>query len=237
LGGVTVEEVGPVGARTFVTSQADGIATLGQGAGAHVWKFSRDGYLSSFRSEILTTNNISSPYNPRLTARSTNSATFTLSGGTLKGGSVEIGLAAGAFSQATVGTLTPLNAQSLPALLPLGWSAAQGFWIEFANESAQPGSMSIALWGALGTQPATLVKWTDAGWIALGTQTANTNVGFSITGSGAFAVVVGDIGTFAPPPPVVGQPAGRCRYRFSALAEFAGDWDGDSFHIPSQSGA
>jgi RHS repeat-associated protein len=203
LGSVTVEEIAPKGQRTLLSSETDGIVTLGQGSGAHVWKFSREGYLPSYRREVLTTNKVSLPYSPRLTQRSTNSATFTLSGGVLKAGGVEVGFGPGAFSQATVATLTPLNAQSLPALLPLGWSPVQAFWLEFANEPIAPGAMNIGLWGAIGSQTATLVKWSELGWIAVANQSGNTNVSFSVAASGAYAVVVGDTGA---PAVVVGEP-------------------------------
>lgn len=203
LGAVTIEEVGPSGQRTLMSSEADGIVTLGQGSGAHVWKFSCEGYLPSYRREVLTTNKVSAPYSPRLTKRSTNSTTFTLSGGVLKAGALEVGFGPGAFSQATVATLTPLNAQSLPALLPLGWSPVQAFWLEFANEPIAPGAMNIGLWGSIGSQTATLVKGSELGWIAQANQSGNTNVAFSIASSGAYAVVVGDAGA---PAAVVGEP-------------------------------
>lgn len=208
LGDVVVEEAAASG-QNLLTSSSDGIATLGQGAGLHRWRFSREGYLPVIRSEVLVSNKVTLPYSARLTARSTNVVTFTpIAGGTIKGGGVKIVFGPGAFSQPTAGTLTPLNAQSLPSLLPLGWSPVQAFWIEFAAEPVSSGAMNIGFWGQIAPQTVTLAKWNEqiGAWTALANaSSATTNAAFSIATSGAYAVVAADSGTFAPPSANIGE--------------------------------
>jgi hypothetical protein len=101
-----------------------------------------------------------------------------------------------------------VNAQSLPSLLPLGWSPAQAFWVEFAKEPSGTGVLNIGLWGTIASPSVTLVKWEEplAAWTVLASQPAGTNMTFPIGGSGAFAVVAPDSGLYAPAPPVIGEP-------------------------------
>jgi len=45
LANVQIEEVGPVGPTNLTTDPVFGVATVGQGRGTHIWKFSAPGYL------------------------------------------------------------------------------------------------------------------------------------------------------------------------------------------------
>ena len=107
-------------------------------------------------------------------------------------------------------TLTPLTAQSLPALLPYGWSPLQAFWLEVSgNISGQPTAM-LSPWGGLNPgESAALVEWNtnalrwEVRQIISGSGANPVTV--ILPGAGAFALVVPDAAPQAPTPPQLNQ--------------------------------
>jgi hypothetical protein len=206
---VRVEEIGPNGQQTNTTDSALGIVTLGQRNGAHVWKFGRPGYLPVWRRGVLQSNEVAVVPNPRLTPHGTNSAVFTpVAGGTLTTTGIQISFGPGGFAQHTTGTVTRLTGQTLPAFLPLGWSPLQAFCFDQSALPNLPATANVTPWGRIAAnEAAALVRWNEftLDWDVLETTSGNTNLHFSIPGAGTFAVVVADVGVFAPPAAQAGQ--------------------------------
>jgi RHS repeat-associated protein len=211
LPGVEVRESGPRGLQTNGTDAVLGITTLGQGVGAHVWRFDAPGRLSVWRQLTLTTGVVHLP-NPRLTSRAEPGVVLTPTGGgrlTNDSGALEIIFPPGSVSQPTTAWLTPLTGQTLPAFLPPGWSPLQAFWLELSHEPAQPVRGVIRLWGAPPPGASVvLVRWNPAAlsWQVLQILAGNANQEFpcSLPGSGTYCAVVGDVGSLSPPPPLLG---------------------------------
>ena len=209
---VVVIEVGPNGESTNITDHTAGIVTLGQGTGAHLWKFSKPGFLPVWRALTLNTNGVATLPSPRLTPRATNTISLApISGGSFSNQTLSLRFDPGAVLGETTGTITPLNGQTLPALLPLGWSPLGAFWFEAASPIQQPGTLSIAPSDRLAfSETASLVSWneTTATWDVIANQSGlGTNaLNFSLANAGSYALVVPDIGIFAPSAAVVGQP-------------------------------
>jgi RHS repeat-associated protein len=207
---VTVLEVGPEGSRTNATDSALGLVTLGQRDGAHVWKFTRPGYLPVWRRGLLQSNEVAVVPNPRLTPRGTNSAVFTpIAGGTLTTTGLQINFGPGAFAQNTTGTVTRLTGQTLPAFLPLGWSPLQAFHLDLNAIPNIPATASLTPWSRIApAENAALVRWNELElfWDVIATTNGSTNIQFSLPGAGAFAIVVADTSAFAPPTAQADQP-------------------------------
>ena len=213
LVGVQVIESGPTGTRTNRTDPVFGVVTLGPASGSNVWVFSAPGRLPVWRQQALATNEVAIIPNPRLVPRGSNSIVLTaIAGGTLsnENGTIRIAFAPGSVQQDSTATLTPLSGQTLPALLPLGWSPLQSFWVEFAKEPVSAGTAQLTLFAALADgEKAALVRWDPAAlqWdilqVIAGNGTASATV--SLLGSGAYVVVVGDSAPTAPPEAKVGE--------------------------------
>jgi RHS repeat-associated protein len=217
LASVQIEESGPVGQTNLFTDPVFGVATVGQGAGSHTWKFGTSGYLPVWRQQNLTTNGVAIIASPRLTRRGTNVATITLlDGGQVRDprGSVQISFPPGAVTQNTTATLTPVTGQTLPALLPLGWSPLQAFWLELTGPVSTPATALLRPSGQIGTsETVALVRLNEntAQWEAVQSLAGNgTNaVSMVLNSGGAYALVIGDAPPQEPPPPQVGQPLQR----------------------------
>lgn len=214
LPGAQVVETGPRTATTNQTDGAFGLVTLGQTNGQHVWKFSSPDHLPVWRTAALGGTDVTVLPNPRLTRRSSQSAIVTpVQGGQLAtaDGSVQVTFVPGVLAQNGTAVLTPLTAQTLPALLPLGWSPLQAFWLELTQEPASPVAASLRPWGPFNAgDTVVLARW-DAGtlqWIAAQMLAGNgaNAVATSISGSGAYCLLVADSGGTAPPAPQTGQP-------------------------------
>ncbi len=213
LGGVTVEVTGPDGTANIQT-EAFGLASVGQGAGLNRLHFTAPGYLPVWREQTLDAGGITVLANPRLTQRVEN-PTFVsaLFGGTVSNASstIRVRFDPGAFTQDTPMRLTPLEGQSLPGLLPAGWSPMQAFWLELGAEPSAPAVAQLAPWGPVRTnENAVLAKWnvSTLRWDALGVTHGNgvSALAFSLSSGGAYAVVVGDTGATPAPAPEIGQP-------------------------------
>jgi hypothetical protein len=110
-----------------------------------------------------TTNGVGIIPSPRLTRRETNLTTFTpIAGGALTRGTppIEVKFTPGSFSADTTAQLTPLTPQTLPLLLPQGWSPLGAFWLELDREPALPGSAGVTRGPIAITESAAWVKLT-----------------------------------------------------------------------------
>jgi RHS repeat-associated protein len=206
---VQVEETGPEGTRSFTVDRSSGWMTLGQDAGLNRWRFSKPGYTTVWRENALETGVHLLPH-PRLTARSRNAVPVTpLNGGTVSARGIQIVFGPGAVSQSSSMKVTPLTTQTLPALLPLGWSPLQAFWLEAAVEPVQEGLAALQLWDLLGSgEIAALVLWNESvfRWdvVALFPGNDTRSLAVPIARSGAYAIVAPDDSP-APPSAVPGE--------------------------------
>ena len=218
---VQVLETGPQGQRTIRTDSTTGVVTLGHGPGTHQWKFTSADYLPVWRSQTLQNREVAVLPNPRLTRRDPNSAVVTPQAAGFianRAGTIQVSFAAGAFAQNAAVTLTPLTGQTLPALLPLGWSPLQACWLEMADpvthlplEPTTAMAVLLKPWGPIAAnETAVLVKWSPSGlyWevreLVLGRGTNAVTV--HLPGNGAYALVVGDAGSFGSSDLQLGQP-------------------------------
>ncbi len=212
LPSVSITESGPLGQTTRQSDPIFGVVTLGQTAGAYVWRFSAPDHLPVWRTQSLTTGAVQIVAHPRLTRRSTNLFTLTpLTGGVLGNAdnTVQVQFAQGTVVSGTTGTLTPLTGQTLPALLPLGWSPLQAFWLEISPAPLAPATAVFNFASPITPADAVaLVRWDEANlqWNTVQVLTGTGNsVTSSVPASGAYALVVGDTIPTAPPAPQPGQ--------------------------------
>jgi len=211
LPGVTIEETGPLGQRMLATDPAYGLARIGQGAGDHVWKFSRSGYLPVWRREPLGAR-VVQIISPRLVPRGTNTVTLTpLTGGVVSNAAIQITFPPGAVNSNQTATLTPLTGQTLPALLPAGWSPVQAFWLELPGLVSVAPALRLQPWGPLKPGETTaLVRWHSdtLQWqvVRLIAASETNSLGTSLPGPGAYALVVPDPPPNAPPAPELNAP-------------------------------
>jgi RHS repeat-associated protein len=213
LTGVRVIERGPPGDRELFTDPDYGVVTLGALPGEHTWKFERDEYLPVWRQQTLLRGAVRLVPNPRLVRRNTNSTLIAAGTTNLvqdSAGHVRLEFAVPQSGDGTPVTLTMVDGQTLPGQLPQGWSPLRAFWIESTNApltallSMTPG-VPIAP-----TESVALLKWNEdtVEWRVQARLTGDgTNaMAHTLQGWGAYAMVVGDSGSLAPPAPVAGQP-------------------------------
>ena len=206
---VQVEEQGPMGSRKYSSDSAMGVVTLGQDTGEHFWKFSRSGYLPVWRSQTLQSGFANWIPHPRLALRNTNSAAAA--------GSIKIGAGSGGASGSTSLIATPLTGQTLPAMLPPGWSPLHAFWLETGGKMnsanalfAVPVSAELRIWDTLAvSETAYLARWDEEQlqWRAAGrvAGSGTNRVAILLSQAGAYALVVGDPAPNAPSQPSPGQ--------------------------------
>ena len=214
LTGVRITESSPLGARTLFSDSEYGVVTLGQEAAAHLWRFEHPGHLPVWRRSTLAANTVRLIPNPRLTRQNPDVQLFTSAGGSAQdsASNIVITAAAGAFAGDSEARLTPIDGQTLPGLLPQGWSPLSGFWLKLSREPVGPLAGRLRPASSIApTDTAALVRWneTQAAWFTIGPIAgAGTNaVVVQLSSSGAYAVVVADTGlpALVPPLPTVGQ--------------------------------
>ena len=213
---VQISETGPEGAGLVEADPILGTATLGRGQGTNLFQFSAPGYLPVWRQSTLANGTVIILPTPRLPLRETNAFQFTSAAGVLSNrlGSVRVTVPAGAFDGSGQARLTSLTPQTLPAQLPLGWSPLQAFWLELSREPVSPLLARLYLLDAIKPgESAALARWDAAtlDWkvAQLVPGLGASVIDVSLTGSGAWTLVVPDAGITAPPAPVVSQALRR----------------------------
>lgn len=137
--------------------------------------------------------------------------TIDAAGGTLTAPNVALSIAAGALAAAAALSLTPVSAQGLPALLPLGWSPLVAF--DIRGDAATSVAMSAAVSGladpgAAGTPALVSYKTSTHGWFVVTPQIAvsDARASFAIPGTGVYALIVADVMDRAIVTPSIDQP-------------------------------
>jgi RHS repeat-associated protein len=209
---VRVTEQRPNGTRTLQTDPEYGVVTLGQAPGEHTWTFEHEGHLPVWRKQTLARGAVRLIPNPRLARRNTNSV-FIATGGANNvsdpSNNVIIHFPQSAGAVGAV-TLTLVDGQTLPALLPQGWSPLRAFWIESTN-ALLSASAAIKPEGPIASnETATLAKWNAEAtqWeVQVRLQGNGTNaIDAVLPIPGAYALVVPDSGALAPPLSLPGEP-------------------------------
>ena len=210
LPNVAIQESGPNGSATNVTDGEFGVVTLGHAPGNYTWQFTLAGYEPVWRQAVLSQNSVSIVPFPRLVPRSLQSFSISpLTGGMATNQTIQLQFVGGSFSQMTSVEITPVDGQTLPAFLPLGWSPLQAFWLDSVGSPAQSITASLTPWGPIAaSENAYLVEFIPATvtWQVLQIVPGNgaSSVSVSLPGNGAYALVVADAAPIAPPAPAVG---------------------------------
>ncbi len=189
--------------------------------GAHTIRASASGYTTVWRQIIVPAGAGVIPIDIRLTpvgetkTATTGALTLAHGGGNAVTRRAELTIPAGAVPAGTAVTLTSTGAQSLPGLLPLGWSPLAAAVVA-SDAVALPGSTltfdvpQSAITAAAQTLTAVRYDESRDEWHALApvVNVANDKASFDIATPGAYALVYGDRrpGLASPPPPSTGAP-------------------------------
>ena len=166
-------------------------------------RFERDGFTPVER--VVGVNTLAGTLilDARLTPLSSTSTTIDSSGGTATAGSFELVVPSGALASATDFQLTELSGQGLRAPLPLGWSPAGSIQIDPEGVGfAVPAELRLRRTLLSGFELVLARYRTDIqSWVAEAVGlTGDGEVSAAISSSGAYAFVVVDTGSTAPPP-------------------------------------
>ena len=225
LGDVAIEEISNAESRLLESDKDLGISAVGNGMGEYQWRFTRDGYFPVWRRGSVDAENLLHVPAPRLVKKKARSqAVSALDGGLVAddSGSIQIQLEPGAVALNTFASVTALNSQNLPSFLPYGWSPLQAFWFEISGRLERAAAVRIMLWANPGQKSMAWVRLNESTgeWETIATLQGAPD-GFvtgAITQQGAYAVVVADEGTYAPPASMVGSPLGGATVPILALS-------------------
>lgn len=211
LSGVTVSEVGPVGTASYRTGRRTGAVTLGQGEGVHAWTFRKAGHLPAWRRATLAGSGVVRVPGPWLAQRDGTARAVGAGGGTIEdpAGGLILSFPAGAWASGQSLEYTAVGGQTLPGLLPAGWSPMQAFWLEGSQDPAVAGTATLTPMESLApTDRLAWVRWDDGAvaWrvVAVPTGAGTSPLVLPLARLGAYALVVGDGGATAPGVPVEG---------------------------------
>ena len=192
------------------TTAADGRFQLPVAAGTHLLLITRPGYTPSLRLVATSAGRGTDVFDPRLTPAGAFTA-LASSGGVVSGpDGLRLDVPSGALAAGGEVSLTALEEQALPALLPFGWSPQGAAWVALRTGSfAAPATLTLQV-GAPDGAELTLVKLDLATlqWKALGAATVTGGAVQVAATDGAYAALLADEGATAPPAPVVGSSLG-----------------------------
>lgn len=206
------------------TLDAQGRAALATALPQNWIKVSKPGFTPVWRSAALQVGGVQSLVDARLTsmekAQDVDTSGFT---GEFGSGTLKLAIPGGAPGSTGKLSVTPLSAQGLPGLLPLGWSAISAWWVQVDGVSSPlAGTASLVLPAATPALPAdglyAWARWDESlhVWVALAAGLpANGLADLAMPSAGGYALLMADPGTTAPPAAVAG----------SVLAGYEGpDW-------------
>jgi len=195
----------------------DGRFRLPVPAGTHDLTITRPGYAPAFRLVTSGAGQGTEIFDPRLTPAA-KPATLGAGGGTWGSGADAIlTLPSGALAEPVAVSVTRLDEQGLPMLLPYGWSPRGAAWLDVASAALLVDStLSLPVESANGTTLALIhLDLSSLQWRVLGTaQGSGGRVTFTLPAAaagltdGGWAAVQADSGDFAPPAPVAGAVLG-----------------------------
>lgn len=177
-------------------------------------KVSKPGFTPVWRSAALQVGGVQSLVDARLTSmektQDVDTSGFT---GEFGGGTLKLAVPEGTPGSTAMLSVTPLSAQGLPGLLPLGWSAISAWWIQLEGATSPlAGKASLILPAATPALPAdgryAWVRWDETlhVWVVLAAGLpANGLADLSMPSSGGYALLMADPGATAPPAAVAGS--------------------------------
>jgi RHS repeat-associated protein len=211
LGGVSVRQRLGDEVTEFLSDPATGFVALGGPPGDHLWRFSRDGYLTVWRKARLAARDAAFIPSPWMVRQHPDqhpvSPLRELALGGSGGHPASLTFPPGAFAVEGLAGSTPIGPQSLPLPLPPGWSPLGGFHLSLPAEPVQAGT---ATWSPV-DRPVTgdvlaMLKYdaTRLQWTVLSQPQPVARPAGPVEGPGTYVLVVADRGASAPPAPVVG---------------------------------
>ncbi len=217
LGGVAVTELRPGNTtRFFATDDETGLALLGgAGPGAYRWTFVAAGHVPVTREATLTAASLDWISVPRLAPLTDLVAIVTATGAYANdvSGRVSLGVRAGGAPSESTLSAAILDAQSLPAFLPQGWSSARAVYVEMSEGMTQPIDARFELPMPLPSGAVTILAHydeVDHQWMSLGTVVTSTAyypvAEVELLEQGAYAILVADTGGLAPAIPDEDEP-------------------------------
>ncbi len=177
-------------------------------------KVLKTGFTPVWRSAALQVGGVQSLVDARLTPigkpQDVDASGFT---GAFGGGTLTLTIPAGVPGSTGKVSATPLSAQGLPGLLPLGWSAISAWWIQVDGASSPlAGMASLILPAAMPALPAdgryAWAHWDETShvWVALAAGLpANGLATLSMPSAGGYVLLMADPGATAPPAAVAGS--------------------------------
>ncbi len=196
-------------------TDAQGVFNLVSGTPSGIVRLTKDGYTAVERLYSVSTGEGTALFDTRLTPLDSHANSIGVSGGTANGdgGRLQVTFNAGTFSEATDVRITKVSPQGLQNLLPYGWSPVPGAVVDVrtANSSAAPAHLVISqVAGLTSATPLTLARYDESGhrWVVIATNlsaAANGELAADLPSASQYAFLVADLGSTAPPPPVLGQ--------------------------------
>ncbi|MEO1085018.1 MAG: Ig-like domain-containing protein, partial [Acidobacteriota bacterium] len=209
--------------RPEMTTGADGRFLIAVAAGTHDLTIGRPDYAPVFRVVTAETGEGTEVFTPRLEPVA-GRATLGAPGGAVEAAGVT-GVArfdapSGALAADVDAQLAALSEQSLPALLPYGWSPRGGAWLDLG--AVEPLLASATLRVPVTAPPGSLLtlaaldletlQWRAVEEQAVTADADGTRVLFTLAasfpGAGAYAALEADAGALAPPQAVAGEVLG-----------------------------
>ncbi len=188
-----------------------GFVALGGSPGDHLWRFSREGYLTVWRRATLAARQVAFIPSPWLVRQQpphlpvSPLREFTLGG---SGQSASIVFPAGASAVEGLAGFTGISPQSLPLPLPPGWSPLGAFHIALPATPVRPGTATWFPWDRPTNRDVLVMLKYDPNrleWTVVAQPQAVPNPTGPVDGSGTFALVVADQGAKSPPASLVGS--------------------------------
>lgn len=213
LDAVLTEETGPVGTAELPVTGRDGYVSLGGTPGTHLWRFSRDGYLTVWRQAVLEDRRLTFVPSPWMTLLSTEAVGLTplferrL---TADDGALRVRVAQGAAASEGPAQLTALGEQALPMPLPPGWTPVAALHLDLGPVTLiEPAELIVSPRATVRTSSSrVLAKFdpTARQWVAQTILAGDLPLVFQLSTGGSYAVVLPDELPTAPPPASAGMP-------------------------------
>ncbi|MEM6793799.1 MAG: Ig-like domain-containing protein, partial [Acidobacteriota bacterium] len=197
------------------TTGEDGRVLITLPAGTHDVIFARDGYVPVLRAITTQTGEGTQFFDPRLQPAA-QAASVPAGGGTAgdEEGGASLEIPSGGLGSATAVAVTALDEQSLPALLPYGWSPRGGAFVDIAGDLLQPAILRFPVTAPNGTVlPVARLDLQTLQWAVVHEAAASggevvLGVSSMPAGVGAWVAVEADTGATAPPAASIGQVLG-----------------------------
>ena len=179
--------------------------------GTHYLAAARFGHTPVFRMVVSAAGEGSDVFDPRLTPLAEGQSVGSGGGSVAGNGGSVLELPPGALTADTTASVTTLEEQGLPALLPYGWSPRGAVWVDLDGAAiGASGALTLPVDAVDGSSlELAELDQTSLQWTALGSSVvADGAVTIPVTHETGYVAVEADGGPLAPPVPVAGNPLG-----------------------------